>query len=47
MTPEIVDLIEILKNKLNAAEQTADFIIITKQFINELETGKENDGRTI
>lgn len=41
MTPEIIYLIEKLRKLLEGAEQTADFIIITKQFIAKLETGED------
>ena len=37
MTAEIEHLIESLKEELKGAEQAADFILITKQFIEKLE----------
>jgi hypothetical protein len=41
MTPEIIDIIERLKKELKEAEQAGDFIIITKRFINKLETEED------
>jgi hypothetical protein len=37
MTAEIEHIIEDLRKELKEAEQTADFIFITKQFIEKLE----------
>lgn len=36
MTPEIEHLVDDLKEQLKGAEQTADFIILTEQYIRRL-----------